>query len=368
MINILINGIQIGNKSGTGRYTEELLKGLLRIQENFSIYVCSPSEIQIASPKLKILNLPRDKTIAKILLPLYIKSYISKHKINIIHHPAFYGPINQNIPTIVTVHDLAFLENPFWFPIHISTYYRMTIPKAILKAHMVITDSQFSASQLIKHFGIPNTKIKVVYLGVSDQFKPASSQEISKIREKYKLPSRYVLYLGTLEPRKNIPNMLRGWEKAFPATRTPIVIAGRKGWKTNEIFTTIKKSRYREHIHLLGYIPDEDASVIISGAEVFLYISLYEGFGLPPLEAMKCGTPVIVSNTGSLREIFLNHTILVDPNNVEEISENIIRIIEDEKLKQNLVANGIIYANSFTWSKTAIETFQVYKKCISMKG
>ncbi len=364
MINILINGIQIGNKSGTGRYTEELIKALLNVPENFLLHLCATSKLDITSPKIKHISLPRDKIIARLLLPYYIKSYISKNKIDIIHHPAFYGPIYPEVPTIVTIHDLAFLENPKWFPIHMSTYYKVTIPKSILNADMIITDSQYIASQIKKYFNIPDTKIKTIYLGVSDSFKPVSTHEISKIREKYKLPSRYILYLGTLEPRKNIPNMIRGWEKSFPAVRIPIVLIGRKGWKTSEIDKVINKSRYREHIHLLGYVEDEDILYIMGGAELFLYLSLYEGFGLPPLEAMKCGIPVIVSNTGSLKEIYTNYAILVDPNNVDNISESIIRVIEDESQKRTLIANGIIYANSFTWGKTAQETLNVYKQCI----
>lgn len=364
MINVLINGIQIGNRSGTGRYTEELVKALLNIPENLLIYLCSSIKLTTASTRLNYINLPREKLLAKFLLSSYIKSFIDSHKVDIIHHPAFYGPISHEIPTLITVHDLAFLENPNWFPYYISTYYKITIPRSILRADMVITDSQYIAQQIKKHFNVPDAKIRTIYLGVSELFKPVSSQEISKIKEKYRLPSRYLLYLGTLEPRKNIPNMLRGWGKSFPTTRTPIVLIGRKGWKTGEIYKTINKSPYKEHIQLLGYVPDEDIPSIICGAEAFVYLSFYEGFGLPPLEAMKCGIPVIASNSGSLKEILSNYAILVNPNDVDNISESIVKIIEDETLKQHLVANGIIYANSFTWEKTAIETHKVYKQCI----
>ncbi|MCX8065712.1 MAG: glycosyltransferase family 4 protein [Candidatus Hydrogenedentes bacterium] len=367
MISALINGIQLGNKSGTGRYSEELIKGLINLREDILIHLCSSIELGISSPKLKILSLPKEKTIANILLPIYIKSYLNKYKIDIVHHPSFYGPVSSHIPTIVTVHDLAFLENPSWFPIHISTFYKIMIPKSTSQAYFIIADSGFTATQITKHLSIPANRIRVIYLGVSDQFKPASQQEISKIREKYKLPSRYILYLGTLEPRKNIPNMLRGWEKAFPAIRTPIVLIGRKGWKIGEIDKTIKKSLYKEHIHLLGYVPDEDISVIMSGAELFIYLSLYEGFGLPPLEAMKCGTPVMVSNTGSLKEIFANRAILVEPTNIDSISENLVKVIDDDNLKHSLIANGLIYASSFTWEKTARETLQVYKNCLLLR-
>ncbi|HOK09686.1 MAG TPA: glycosyltransferase family 1 protein [Candidatus Hydrogenedens sp.] len=361
---ILLNGFQIGNLSGTGRYTEELVKAFIQIPNVVHIFLSSPKPLNIPSEKLTINPLPNNRYITRLLQKHLLKKHFQKSQPDIVHFPATYGYKLGDIPHITTVHDLAFLNNPNWFPPHYRWFYKRRVEETIKFSQRFITDSYFSKRELQKYYNIDKDKIDVIYLGVSDFFKPHTQQQIETIRNKYKLPPKYVLYAGTLEPRKNIPYLIEAW--SYIADKIPhhLVIIGRTGWNTYPIEEAIKKSKFNERIHRLGYISDIDLPVIISGAEIFIYLSFYEGFGLPPLEAMSCGTPVIASNCGSLNEILEDTALLVEPSDIQQIAEAIYNLCEDNTKRQVMSHNGIIHAQKFTWEKTAQKTIEAYKKCL----
>ncbi|HOQ33100.1 MAG TPA: glycosyltransferase family 1 protein [Candidatus Hydrogenedens sp.] len=364
MTRILLNGFQIGNLSGTGRYTEELIKALINIPEELQILLPSSRPLSVSSDKLSILPLPNNRYITRFIQFFLLKKYFKEFQPDIVHYPATYGYKLGNVPHITTVHDLAFLENPHWFPIHYQWFYKKRVEETIKFSHRIITDSFFSAKEIQKHYSINKDKIDVIYLGINDFFKPQTKEQIETIKNKYNLPQKYILYAGTLEPRKNIPSLIEAWSNIANKIDNDLVIIGRTGWKTDTIEQSINKSKYKERIHRLGYISDEDLSVIISGADIFIYLSFYEGFGLPPLEAMSCGTPVIASNCGSLHEILGDKAVLVDPYNIQHIAEAIYYLCEDSTKRQELSQNGIVYTNNFTWQKTAQKTLEIYKKCL----
>ncbi len=364
MIRIFINGFQIGNLSGTGRYTEELVKALLNLPEEIHIYLSSSHSFPITSDKLALYQLPTNRNITRLFQKHFLKKHCRLSHPDIIHYPASYGFRLGDIPHITTVHDIAFLANPNWFPIHYQWFYKKRIEETINFSQRIITDSHFSAREIQKHYSVDINKIDIIYLGVSNLFKPQPSGRINEIKLKYNLPEKYILYAGTLEPRKNIPSLIKAWNSIANKIPHNLVIIGRTGWKTTPIDKAIQKSEHKTRIHRLGYITDEDFPVIISGADLFLYLSFYEGFGLPPLEAMSCGTPVIASNCGSLPEILGNKAILVDPYNIQQIAEVIYELCEDKTKRQTLSYEALSYSQQFTWEKTAQKTLEVYKKCL----
>lgn len=364
MMRILLNGFQIGNLSGTGRYTEELVKALLNSTEELHIFLSLSKFVSLSSDKLTIGLLPNNRYIARFLQSYFLKKHFREYQPDIVHYPATYGYKLGNVPHITTVHDLAFLENPDWFPIHYQWFYKKRVEETVNFSQRIITDSRFSANEIQKHYGISKNVIDVIYLGVSDFFKPQPQEQIKLVKQKYHLPEKYILYAGTLEPRKNLHSLINAWSSIADKIQHNLVIVGRTGWKTHLFEEAIQKSKYSNRIHRLGYITDIDFPVIISGANIFVYISFYEGFGLPPLEAMSCGVPVIASNCGSIPEILGTNVLLVDPYNTEQIAETIYQLCKDEEKRQILARDGILHAKKFTWSKTAQETIETYKKCL----
>ncbi|HOV32699.1 MAG TPA: glycosyltransferase family 1 protein [Candidatus Hydrogenedens sp.] len=365
MISVLINGVQIGNLSGTGRYTEELVKALLELPEELRIYLSNSKPFITSNDKLQILPFPSNRYLTRLLQPHLLKKLVNQCQPDLIHYPASYGYKVGTIPHITTVHDLAFLENPDWFPPHYRWFYKKKVYDSVQFSKRIITDSNFSAQQLQKHYKISPQQIDVIYLGVSEQFKPSEQKQINIIRNKYKLPNKYILYVGTFEPRKNIPNLIAAWSGIANKIEHDLVLVGRKGWNTDKIEESIQKSNYKDRIHRLGYINNEDLPVIIGSADLFAYISLYEGFGLPPLEAMRCQVPVIASNSGSMLEILGNNAMLVNPEDIQEISEGLYTFCVNTELREKFAYKGFVHAQSFTWKRTAEETLAVYKKCLN---
>ncbi len=365
MICVLINGIQIGNLSGTGRYTEELVKALLELPEELKIYLSTSKPFIPSSDKLQILPFPTNRYLTRLLQAYLLKKLVKQFQPDLIHYPASYGYKVGTIPHITTIHDLAFLENPDWFPPHYRLFYTRKVYDSVQFSKRIITDSNFSAQQLQKHYNISPEQIDVIYLGVSEQFKPFGQEQINTIKNKYKLPNKFILYVGTFEPRKNIPSLIAAWSNIANKIEHDLVLVGRMGWDTDKIEESIQKSNYKDRIHRLGYTNNDDLPVIINGADLFAYISLYEGFGLPPLEAMRCQVPVIASNSGSMSEILGDNAMLVNPVDIREISEGLYMFCEDAELREKFAYKGFIHAQSFTWKRTAEDTVEVYKKCLN---
>lgn len=360
---IVINGLQIGNLSGTGRYTEELIRSITALQQPIEIYLIQRGKSYFDIHINKI-NLPNNKLFAYLLLPQTLRKLCNKIQPDLIHHPASYGYRIENIPYVLTVHDVAFMVNPDWFTTYQTWFYTSRIKNSMYEADQIITDSYFSANEIVKHFAIQPSKIEVIHLGVSDCFSPQPKETVQEIKSKYKLPNKYLLYYGTFEPRKNIHTLIHAWSKIAKHIECDLVLVGRKGWKTKPIFSTIENSPHRHRIHTPGFISDQDLPAVITGATAFTYLSFYEGFGLPPLEAMRCGTPVIASNIPSLSEILENKAIFVNPYSVEEVSEKIYNLLQNPDEQKKLAQYGLEHSKKFTWEKTALQTLGVYKKNI----
>ncbi len=258
---------------------------------------------------------------------------------------------------IVVVHDLAFLEHPEWFSSSFGRFYRSIVPRAARKALAVVTVSEYSKSRIVRTLGVPCEKVHVIYQGVDPTFHPTDDKRINRVKAKYGLQERYLLSVGSFSPRKNLQRTVEAFTKAREQLNLPITlaVAGVKSFQFRDTDEAIEK----DGVKALGYTSDDDLPALYSGATGLVYPSLYEGFGLPPLEAMACGSPTIVSNTTSLPEVVGDAALAIDPENVPEITDAIVRLLCDESLQQELSHRGIERASRFNWQSTARQMLEL---------
>lgn len=260
---------------------------------------------------------------------------------------------------VVTIHDIANLEHPEWFNPWFAKWYSFLIPRLVHKVKKVIVVSEYTKVRLTEMTGISPEKLEVIYNGIDERFSPKSKGEISNVQKLLGLPSaKHILSLSSLEPRKNLYRLLEAWNIICHKLPKDIwlVLAGGKGKST--VFKNLSFDCLPPRVYFTGYVPDEYLPALYSGAIAFTYVSLYEGFGLPPLEAMACGVPVITSNTTSIPEVVGDAAILVNPCDVEEIADSIYKLINDASLRERLRLLGLNHVKQFSWDKTAKQTWE----------
>lgn len=360
---VLINGMQGGNQSGTGRYTEELIRHLARLDGDLALTVWWPAGVEPGewADAVELVWQPRGVW-ARVKLERQIQRTLPSF--DVVHYPASIGPLDGGNNVVVTVHDCIFMRHPDWFRWERAEYYRWAGSRSARRAGRVIADSEATAHDLRELIGVPTSRIDVVPLGVGDQFLPSTPAAITAARMRYRLPESYYLYVGTLEPRKNIAALVRAWDRISGEIKEELVIAGRAGWKTEEMLAAIREAKHRDRIHLPGFIEQEDLAALICGARAFVWPSLFEGFGLPVLEAMACGTPVLTSNASSLPEVAGEAALLVNPECEEAIAEGLMRLSRDDVLRARLASAGLQRAAEFTWGQTAEMTLKVYERVV----
>ncbi|PJE58168.1 MAG: hypothetical protein COU81_02015, partial [Candidatus Portnoybacteria bacterium CG10_big_fil_rev_8_21_14_0_10_36_7] len=275
----------------------------------------------------------------------------------------FVGEVSKNIKIIVTFHDISFKYYPQFFSIKHKIWQKFSRPqKKAIQASRLIVDSHSTMNDLVDLYNIKSEKVKVIYLGVDDKFRARmkTDKEIVQVRRKYNIPSKIILFFGTTEPRKNIVGVI----KAFAEFRKlnpeyHLIIAGALGWKYKGVLKEIEKTK---NVLMIGPVDNKDREFVYNCADLFVYPSFFEGFGLPPLEAMASGIPVITSNCSSLPEVVGNSAIMVDPFNISEISFVMKEIIKDKKLYKSLRVDGIKRAMEFSWDMCADKTLEVIKE------
>lgn len=284
------------------------------------------------------------------------------------HFFNFHVPPGVYGKKVSTVHDLAFKVFPETVRLKTKIMLNLTLKKSCRRADKITTVSQFTKEELMKFLDVPESKIVVVPNGVDlNRFFPQiDGLIIDGIKSKYGIDGQYLLYLGTLEPRKNIERLIKAYAllKSILPDAPKLVLAGRKGWMYESIFKTVSELKLENSVIFTGYIEDSEAPALLGGATAFLFPSLYEGFGMPPLEAMACGTPVLTSNCSSLPEVVGDAAVLVDPYSVEEIAEGMERLVTDAGLRKELSEKGLERAKDFTWERSAKILMDVYKSLV----
>lgn len=278
-----------------------------------------------------------------------------------------FAAVSDGVKLFLTIHDLSFEYYPETFSWKRRLCHFFINPKKLARrADKTVTVSQSTGSDLADTYGISEKKLKVIYSGLSDNFRviDRNNFELIQIKEKYNLPYKFILYLGTIEPRKNIVGLIRAYNNLKKVERTrlgeyKLVIAGSKGWKSKQIFSEIKKSPFKQDIIFSGFIEDEDKSAVYNLASLFVYPSFFEGFGFPPLEAMKCGIPVVASNNSVFPETVGGAGVLIDPDKPDEIYQAAKSILLNKGLRKKLSEKGLKHSRKFNWKKTTEEFLAV---------
>jgi len=366
---VLYHGLQAGNRSGTGRYTVELVKALATLENAPHLTCLWPDllEVPIKGKNIDWVRCPGG-FIRRFCREQWGTARLAKqYGADVVHFPASVAASVGTVPMVVTVHDLCYRTHPEWFSYSRALYYRAFMGRGIRCAARIIVDSQATAEDVKRFHGIPESRIDVVPLGVDTCFQPAEAEARERVRHEYGLPETYLLFVGTLEPRKNLSRVLEAWA-SLGDTIPDLVIAGRVGWKTDLERLVPTEGRMRGKLHCLGHVPQDLLPALYSEATAFVWPSLMEGFGLPPLEAMACGTTVITSNTSSMPEVVGDAAITVDPHDVHALAEAMQRVATDEGLRLSLREAGRARAACFTWERAATMTRAVYEHAVLDKG
>lgn len=291
--------------------------------------------------------------------------------IDVFHATNFLVPYGQYVKFISTVYDLSILKFMQFHPLKRRLIFsKSKLLNSMRNARAVIACSEATKRDIIDILKVRPEKIKVIYVATSPEFKKIDNKQlIHNVLRKYSLPQKYILYVGTLEPRKNITRLIEAFKKIKEKMKRgyKLILIGGKGWYYKDIFSTIDRLKLNNSVIYLGYILREDLPPIVSGAEAFIYPSLYEGFGLPPLEAMACGVPTLVSDVSCFPEIAADAALRVNPYSIDDIAEGIYRILTDETLRETLRQKGLERVKIFSWEKTARETLKLYNEVYSGK-
>lgn len=304
-----------------------------------------------------------------IRIPFSLPYLAWRRGIDLLHVQYVSPPLIQ-IPVVTTIHDISFEKYPDLFSAREVAQFRMTIPMSARRAAKVLTISQNSKQDLIEFYGLKEEDIVVTYLGVSSIFSPVASGH-EEIMKKYGIDGTYILTVGNLQPRKNLQRLVAAYVRlrnSRPDIKHKLVIVGKRAWRHDPIIESAKQSRWAKDILLTDYVPEDDLPVLYSGASVFVYPSIYEGFGLPPLEAMACGVPVITSDRSSLPEVVGDAAIKINPFDVEAIAASMASVILEPSVASKMRQASVERASLFSWEKCARQTVEVFENILCIAG
>lgn len=285
------------------------------------------------------------------------------HRLDLLHSPDFIPPLKGAKRHVITIHDLNFLFYPQFLTKESQRYYVGQIDWAVKTAEAIAADSETTRQDIIEQLGVPGDKVKTIHLAANPLYEePIPESEVAKTLVKYNLPPGFILFVGTLEPRKNLPLLIQAYKllRLERWTNIPLILVGNKGWIFEKIFATVHELDLQAHIRHFSGILDEELAHFYRAAGVLVMPSHYEGFGLPVLEAMHCGCPVIASDRAALPEVVGDAGLLLDPNGPNAWADAIYRVLTDSGLRTKLVGNGRKQAQKFTWQKTAEQTLELY--------
>lgn len=341
-----------GKPTGIGQYTSNLLAALRNMAPEHEY-------VPIAWGKEPVMRLDNRLRWQQVLVPWRARSAHA----DLLHVPGFDAPRLKPCPVVLTCHDLIGMLFPQNLPPIARFYWSRWLPLSVGFADAIIADSLATQRDIVRLLAIDPERIHVIHLGVDPRFQPQERQEIARIRQRYQLPERFILFVGTLEPRKGIDTLidaLAALRQAQP--ELALVIAGKRGWYWEQLLQRIETQGLAAQVHVLDYVHEDDLVGLYAAAAVFALPSRYEGFGLPVLEAMACGAPVVTTNVSSLPEVTGEAGLMVAPNDVDALAAAIHVILDQPQLHAALRARGLERARGFSWARTAQATLQVYEQ------
>lgn len=366
----------VSQGGGIGRYTRELVQALAAVDpENtyhfFSAKRPSTSPVPFplpATPNVHLHTAPLDERWLyrlwyRLHLPLPVQWVTGR--LDLFHSPDFVlPPVSGGIPTLLTVHDISFVHFPEVYPAKLVRYLNQVVPWSIERASHILADSEATKRDLATVWHVPPAKITVLYSGVHERFRPAKQQEnITAVRQKYQISSQpYILSVGTLQPRKNYQMLIRAFRPVADRFPHHLIISGGKGWLYDEMMAEVDRQGLNGRVRFIGFVDDDDLPTLYSGADLFVFPSLYEGFGLPLLEAMACGVPVISSNASSLPEVAGDTAVLLSPHQPTAWTETILDLLAQPTKRAEMAASGLGRARQFRWKFAANKLRQIYQQ------
>ena len=359
---------------GNESYATNLIEALAEIDQTnrYTLYVTKREAVERFGnrwPNFSVRStLPHTPLIR---IPLTLSAELRRNPVDVLH-VQFTAPPFSPCPVVVSIHDLSFEHLPQTFTWRSRKQLRITVRRTARQASQVIALSEYARNDIVETYQIRPDKISVIPLSAGDHFRPVrDEEELQRVRQTYGIEGEYMLSVGAIQPRKNLGRLVAAYSHlrdAKPEGKLPkLVLAGKCAWLYDETLRAIKELSLSESIILTGYVPEGDLPALYSGALCFIYPSYFEGFGLPPLEAMQCGVPVIVGNRTSLPEVVGDAGVLVDPFDVNALAAAIEKVISDSNLRAKLSVQGLARAKLFEWRETARQTLAVYQKAAGIE-
>ena len=361
-----LDGIPLREKkSGIGHYTLELARALAALAPEHEFELVSPgpfSSTENSTPNLHFTDAHARGLRRRYWWPIGLPLYCRRASFALFHGTNFDLPYWTTCPTVLTIHDLSLLLHPQTHEAHLVRRARRVLPLTVRKATAIITPSETVKREVCEHLSVSEAKVFAIPEAARACFYPAPSSVTEPVRQRLGIQPEFILFVGTVEPRKNLLTLARAFEQI---EKSQLVIAGQKGWLSDDLMAYLEKSEIRDRVLFTGHLSDDDLRALYSSCRVFVYPSLYEGFGLPLLEAMACGAPVVTSNVGAIVETVGDAARLISPTDANALAQAITALLDDTSEREHRSAAGIEHAKKFSWERTAAATWKVYQKALS---
>jgi len=368
---VALDGIPlVAAKTGIGHYTDALAEWLARAHPNYQYQLLSPLDFEFAAGNGKPANLSKQflptRSIFRKWWLIGLPAILTISRVDVFHGTNYCIPIIAPCPSVVTIHDMSLLAQSQTHEAANVTRGKRRMPIMARRASMIIAPSEWTKKEIISYLGTRPDKIRVIYEAARNNMKPVTPGQGQLVLEKYQVRQPYLLYVGTIEPRKNLLTLIRAYDELMRTTthRPQLVLCGGRGWLDSDVFNLVKELHLQDQVRFTGYVDDADLPALYSSAEVFIYPSIYEGFGLPPLEAMACGAPVISSNATSLPEVVCEAGLMHDPGDFRALTKCIVQLFDDAAMHEYFRHAGMKQAARFSWERAARETQAVYNEVL----
>lgn len=359
--------LEVPNRSGVSHYVAQLLSALMARTDGREYALLASRSLNGHLPS----GLPPRRgvkfPVRSLWMQFVLPATLARLRPDLCHYTNYIAPLVGSCPSVVTMYDMGLFKYPETQPRKALLTVRSILPRVAKRADRIITSSYSSRDDIVSTLHVDPERIHVVYAAPGAEFRVMEDRaRLEHVRAKYGLQNPFVLAVGTIEPRKNLGRLIEAFARAKRAGRPEhLILVGQLGWKYETLLNQIETTRLGDAVRLAGYIPDEDLPAVYNLARGVAFPSIYEGFGLPVVEGMACGVPVLTSNRASTAEIGADSALLVDPTDTEALADGLLRLLGDEPLREELRAKGIVRAAEFSWTRAAEETVRVYDAVIA---
>lgn len=363
----------VAAKTGIGHYTDALAQSLARLHTDHEYVLLSPFDFPFEATNGHPKNLNKHffpvRSVFRKWWLAGLPAMLQISPMDLFHGTNYCIPVYAPCPTVVTIHDLSLFTQPHTHEAANVARGKRRMPLMARRATAIIAPSEWTKRETIEHLGIRPEKIRVIHEAARDELSPLAPDQCQPVLDRHQIRRPYLLYVGTIEPRKNLLTLIRAYDDLVRTTehKPQLVLAGGRGWLCDEVFELVERLKLGDQVRFTGYVDDADLPALYSAAQAFLYPSLYEGFGLPPLEAMACGAPVVASNASSLPEVVGEAGLTHDPNDAQALTRAVASLLDDASRRDHFIRAGFKQASRFSWDRAARETQSLYDEVIAKK-